>query len=362
MKKIAMFKAVGIDGKKIIALSFLFVLTFLLSGCSLNTALVSTKDLMANATVIKTDDAGSTWNPKIKVDDKKTIASVDVLSMVINPNDSNIVYIGTVADGLFVTKDAGETWSQVAFPEKAYGLVIDPNNPDIMYASGVLNGRAKIFKRLAEGQEWKEIYTEPANGTTISSIAIDRTNSRVLYAGTSEGVIIKTTDAGVSWTNIKKAEGPIIGIGFDNSNASHVFFGVFQTGVLETKNAGATVEDITEKVDTANHNRSVYTLVADPYLSGVVYVGTEAGIFKKSGETWVPMNMIESSKVFPVRAIAVNPKNSKEIMYSSAKAIYKSVDSGTTWSTFQLNTSKELSTIKYDPMDPSKIYAGLRGY
>ena len=345
----------------------LIAATFFLSGCSLPSAVTpKAKISMANATLIKSEDAGVSWNPKMRIDDKKTIAGIDVLSMAISQSDPNVVYIGTMANGLFITKDGGENWIQVPFADKAYGLAFDPQNADIMYGSGVFNGRAKIYKRLQEGQEWKEIYTEPADGTTISAIAVDRVNSQILYAGTSEGIVIKTTDGGKTWVNLKgdqNMKGPIISIGFDAANDNHVFFGVFQMGVLETKNAGETIENISDKIDTVGRVTSVYSLVTDPYLGGVVYVGTGGGIFKRNGGSdWSAMNLIESSKAFPVRSIAVNPKNSKEIMYSSAKAIYKSVDSGAKWATFQLDTAKEISALKYDQTNPAKIYAGLRSF
>lgn len=349
--------------KRFFVVPFLIAMTFFFSGCSLGTSLLPKKDTMANATLIKSEDGAASWNMKMKIDDKKTLAGIDVLSIAIHPIDPNIIYVGTMKNGLFMTKDGGENWTAVAYPEKAYGLVFDPKNPDVMYGNGVFNGRAKIFKRLAEGQEWKEIYTEPADGTTISSLGIDKVNPQVLYAGTNEGVIIKTTDGGGTWVNIKKTEGPVIGIGFDSASNSHVFFGIFQTGIFETKNAGATVEDISENVDTLGRTTSINSLVADPFLGGVVYVGTDAGIFRRTGgEKWEALKLIESSKAFPVRAIAINPKNSKEIMYSSAKAIYKSTDGGTKWATFQLDTSKDVSVIKYDPTNPAKVYAGLRGY
>ena len=339
---------------------------FFLSGCTATSPITSSKNPMGNATFMRTDDGGKTWTPKMKIDDKKTIAGVDVLSMAVNPIDSNIVYIGTDSNGLFVTKDAGEAWSSVAFPSKAYNLIFDQHNPDIMYASGVLNGRAKIFKRLNETQEWQDIYTEPENGTTISSLAIDSANSNVLYAGTSKGVILKTTDGGQTWINLKKdanINAPIINIGFDAASDSHVFFAVFQIGVLETKNAGATLENISDKIDPATRIKSVYSLTTDPYLSGVVYVGTNAGIFRRaSNDTWSPLNIIASSKAFPIRVIAVNPKNSKEIMYSAARAIYKSIDNGATWATFQLDTAKNVGALKYNLNDPSKIYTGYRSF
>lgn len=352
--------------KRILLVLPLMAITLLLSGCSFPGTILPSKNPMANATFLKSDDAGGSWNPKIRIDDKKNIAGVDVLTMAVHPFDPNIVYLGTASNGLFMTKDGGENWSQVAFADKAYGLVFDPRNPDIMYGSGVFNGRAKIFKRMVEGEEWKEIYTEPADGTTISSLVIDNRNPRVLFAGTSNGVIIKTTDGGQTWVNLKLSydsnfNAPIVSISFDAANDGHVFFASFQTGILETRNGGDSVENITKQMDETGNTSSVYTLVTDPNQGGVVYVGTANGIFKKDG-SWKSLNIIESSKAFPIKTIVINPRNSNEIAYSSAKAIYKSTDGGNRWSTFQLDTNKDISIIKYDPSNPTRIYAGLRSF
>jgi len=348
--------------KKIFITSFLFSAAFVFSGCSTK-SVVPAKNPMANATFIRSEDGAETWNPKMNIDGKKTIAGIDVLSMAIKPDDPSVVYIGTDSNGLFVTKDAGETWKQVPFPNKVYGLVFDPQNTNIMYGSGVFNGRAKIFKRLQEELEWKEIYTEPADGTIISSLAIDRTNSQVLYAGTSKGVIIKTEDGGETWVNLKKTEKPIIGIGIDAADSSHVFFGLFQKGLFETKDSGKTINDAAVKNDSARNISSVYSIVSDPNLPGVIYVGTGEGIFRRAkDEKWSSINIIGSSKAFPIRSIAINPQNSDEILYSSAKAIYKSVDSGKTWATFQLDTEKEIGVVRYDPSNSSRVYAGFRKF
>ncbi len=352
--------------KKIfLGLSMLFII-FLFSGCSLPTSVAPAKSSIANATFIRSDDGSISWLPKIKIDDKKNITGIDVLTMAINPLNSNEVYLGTVANGLFSTKDAGETWTQAPYLDKVYGLVFDPKNPEIMYGTGLKDDRAKIFKRIGENQEWKEVYTEPEKGTIISSLAIDNNNSEVLYVGTNVGVIIKTTDGGKTWVNLAlkaPVNAPIVSIGFDAANSSHVFFAVFQVGILETKDAGANIEDITAQIDSNDSVSSIYMLVADPYLAGVVYTGTERGIFRRNNNgSWIGMNLIESSKAFPIRTIAINPKNSKELLYSAGRAIYKTIDSGATWSTFQLDTAKEISIFKYNQMDPSKIYAGLRSF
>lgn len=354
--------------KRILLILPLIGASLLLSGCSFSGVALKSKNTMANATFLKSEDSGGSWNLKMKIDDKKNIAGIDVLTMAVKPGDPNVVYLGTSSNGLFASKDGGETWAQQSFADKAYGLVFDPVNPDIMYASGVLNGRAKIYKRIVEGEEWKEIYTEPADGTTISSLAISPFNPRILYAGTSNGVIVKSTDAGQNWINLKLSydanfNSPITNIAFDSSNDSHILFASFQTGILETRNGGESIENITKQMDPKGNTASIYTLVADPYLGGTFYAGTGSGIFRRNGDGgWSPLNIIESSKAYPIRSITINPRNSREIIYSSAKAIYKSTDGGNRWSTFQLDTSKDISIIRYNPQDPTRIYAGLRGF
>jgi photosystem II stability/assembly factor-like uncharacterized protein len=142
----------------------------------------------------------------------------------------------------------------------------------------------------------------------------------------------------------------------------HVYFGVFQGGVLETKDGGVTISEVMQKTAANERISNVMTVVADPSLAGIFYAGTNSGIVKCDVQTCSSLNIIASSEKFPIRAIAVNPSNTKEIMYSSAKAIYKSVDGGSQWSTFQLDTNKEISVLRYDFADTSKIYAGLRSF
>ena len=88
------------------------------------------------------------------------------------------------------------------------------------------------------------------------------------------------------------------------------------------------------------------------------------GLFRTAdyGKTWNPINIIESAKKFPIRAIVVNPKNSNEISFASGKAFYKSNDGGVKWNTTQLEIDKGVSIIMYDPQNPAKIYFTTRKF
>jgi len=355
--------------KKITLFTLAFGFMAVLSGCGSST--VSTTTTAANANFFKSADGGVSWNPEEKIDATTNIASADVLSMAINPVDPNNLYIGTASNGIFETKDGAQTWVKIAFPNSVYGLAIDPQNPSVIYAAGVLGKRGKIYKKENEQSDWKEIYTEPADGTFISALTIDKTNPQILYAGTSAGVIIKTSDGGGQWVNLRAPDatgsgvaGTIASIAIDAANPLQVYFAVFQKGLFVTKDGGTTLTDLTSKMktDATTSTGAVYVALADPYAPGVLYVGTDKGILKgtNSGDIWSALNIIGSSQQFPIRAIAINPKNSKELIYSTAKAIYKSVDSGTQWSTFQLDSAKSVSALQYDPNNPATIYAGLR--
>lgn len=335
---------------------------FLLSGCSFPGS--SGGGSMSG--VLKSQDGGAKWDVKVKVDEKKNISAVDVLSMAISPIDSKIVYIGTMNSGIFVSKDGAESWQQLNFPPiKNYALALNPNDDKTIYATGVFQSRGKIYKSENGGVDWKEIYTEPDNGSVVISLAIDKKNPEVLYAGNSAGLIFKTVDGGKSWKSIFSAGGPVSSIVYDASNDYFVYFLVFNKGILETKDGGASVIKLDDNISKLKKSSGIFSIETDPNKSGVIYAGLNGDIIRSAdfGENWSSVNTLnneKSSSDLSIRAMDINPQNSNEIIYSSAQAIYKSVDGGVQWSTFQLETSKIVGTIKYDPTNPGILYSGLR--
>jgi photosystem II stability/assembly factor-like uncharacterized protein len=350
---------------KIAALS-LSVLVF--SGCSLSSPKTETSSggIVENKPVgavsfLKTTDGGKSWAPKVKVNETQNIAGVDIISMAIDPNNTGTIYAGTDGSGLFVSKDAAETWQKLNFPPtKIYGVAIDPKNSQNIYASGLYNSRAKIYRSTNSGTDWQEIYTEPASGAIITSLAISQSNSQILYAGTDQGAIFSSSDGGQTWKNIYKAGNAVISISFSNGNNT-IYFGVFTQGLLRIKNGG-NIEDLSQKINSTISGATVYSALVDPSISGRIYLGLSNGIMRSNdfGDSWEKVNILESSSKYPIWGLAVNPKNSNEIMYSNSGAIYKSTDGGNQWSTFQLASGKSVRVLKYDPQETSTVYAGLK--
>jgi len=348
--------------KKITLISVLFLAVLVLAGCG-TSGTDTTQVIYSISTILKTSDGGTTWEAPSKDNSNKTIIVPEILSLEIDPQNSQILYVGTEKDGLFASSDGGSNWKKLNFPlARIYGLGISRQNSQVIYASGLLKERGKVYKSLNGGEKWDEIYSEPANGTVVSSLVVSRKNQDVVYVGTSEGMIIKTINGGQTWKNLTKAGGPVTTIGLDFSNENEVYFLVFNNTILHTKDGGEKFDDLSDNLKSGFLSGKPFFITTDPNISGKVYAGMSDGFLGGSnfGEKFEALNVIESSKKFPIRTLAVNPQNSQELFYSSAQAIYKTTDGGKTWSTSQLDTTRTGSQLKYDPQNPSIIYFGLR--
>ncbi len=369
---------------KKIFLTFLVLLSVpVLSGC-FNRG--SSEVKLTEASFMVSVDGGETFSPRVSLGDekgkkKKTIAGVDVLVLTLDPQNSQRQFLGTLKSGIFVTENGGEIWRQLKFPpQKVYGLAVDPVNSQIVYATGVYGSLAKIYKSVDGGEKWDEIYTEPTKGTVLTALAIDPKEPNVLYAGTSKGLILKTVDGGQTWSSVYEAPAAIIDIAFDAADNKTVYFAVFKRGLLKTRDAGKTVVDFTPNLRTGKPKPKVGTqapvfgrqadltagrvtsLVADPRNSGTLYVGTDDGVYKSSdyANSWVSLGIIGSAKKLPVKALAVNPHDTSELIYSVARTLYRSGNNMTEWTPLQIAQTRTVSTIKFDPAAEGVVYLGMR--
>ncbi|HKV12642.1 MAG TPA: hypothetical protein VJ725_31140 [Thermoanaerobaculia bacterium] len=105
---------------------------------------------------------------------------------------------------------AGLAWSELGpgnIGGRTRALVIDPKDPRIFYAAGASGG---VWKSTDAGANWRWVADDFAN-LTVVSLAMDPADSRVLYAGTGEGIltnvargmgIYRTADGGETWQHL----------------------------------------------------------------------------------------------------------------------------------------------------------------
>ncbi len=380
--------------KKTILFAFFPLVAFALSGCSSSQQGLTTENQLAvpgglvskneKGSVWKSEDGGQSFRVRSTVDANRMIDKADILSIAFHPTKPKSIVLGTVDDGVFKTDNGGETWMPIPFPPKRiYSFIVDRKEPDSrMFVSGVVNGRGKIFRTDDNGSNWTEVYTEPGDDTFVSSLAQDPWNAEVIYAGTNAGTLLKSADAGATWKNLgsKSEYGVISGITFDPKRQHSVSFLSYGREVYYSPDGGATwidwkkvKEEESRKrslagqssVTTAEEPSQILSLTADPSRSGVLYVGTSnMGIFRSmdDGKQWEKLNIIESAEKFPIRSVAIDPKNPKNIVFVAGKTFYRSTDEGATWSVTALNSDRSASVVAYDPFDSKFLFVGLRNY
>jgi photosystem II stability/assembly factor-like uncharacterized protein len=118
-----------------------------------------------------------------------------------------------------------------------HGLAMSPTNPNLIYIWIVEEG---FYKTENGGLTWKAI--EPKRGKMpLFSLAVSPSDSKLLYAGTSNGIIL-SRDGGSTWEFL---EGGLPG-------------------------------------------HQVYAIAVHP-KEGEVFAGTDRGLFRWDGKSWAPL-------------------------------------------------------------------------
>jgi hypothetical protein len=79
-------------------------------------------------------------------------------------------------------------------------IVIDPKDPELIYV-GTRN--AAIFKSLDGGLSWQPAH-RGLGAAWVSTLVIDPQDSQTLYAGVALGGVYRTTDGGANWIAINQ--------------------------------------------------------------------------------------------------------------------------------------------------------------
>jgi len=148
-------------------------------------------------------------------------------AMVINPVDPDVMYAGGVAGGVWKTTDGGGNWNPTddfLLNLAVCALAIDPTNPNVLYAgtgegwfsANVFVQGLGIFKSTDAGASWTFLTDTSAGFEYVQQIVISPNDSNRLYAGTRTGVW-RSDDAGATWdivlANPTYASGPSSTVG-----------------------------------------------------------------------------------------------------------------------------------------------------
>ena len=231
--------------------------------------------------VQKTVNGGDSWQPP------QGPLYPGIASLAIDPTNTNIVYAGSLnwepyGGWIFKSLDGGATWAETS-PEftNALDIVVEWQTGNNIYAGTKLAG---IKKSMDGGQSWYSAN----NGLVsqqVNTIAMDPSDTNVLYAGTKDGVF-KSTDSATTWIAVNQGLTNLYvnALAVNPVNTSILYAGT-RGGIFKSTNSGASWKAINQGLT----NLEVQALVVDPFNPYILYAGTDEGVWRLSslsGTLW----------------------------------------------------------------------------
>ncbi len=310
----------------------------------------------------KTSDGGITWRP---VTDGQ-IHSSSVGAVAVAPSNPDIVYIGTgeadirgniiQGDGAYKSVDGGKTWTHIGLEatQNISKIRVHPTNPDLVYVAAFGHHAAPnpdrgVFRSKDGGKTWEKIlYRDDKTGAI--ELILDPNNPQIIYAALWEAFrnshmmssggpgsgLFKSTDGGDHWTEITRNPGlpkGVLGkIGLDvsraDSNRVYAQIEAEDGGFFLSDDAGATWKLVTQNRNLRQRAFYYTRVFADPKAKDTVYE-LNVGFMKSTdaGKTWTQLRPPHGDN----HDMWIDPTNPLRMIESNDGGANVSVNGGQTW-------------------------------
>ena len=338
--------------------------------------------------VWKSSDAGQHWD---NISDGFFGGSIGAVSVA--PSDHNVIYVGggegTVRGnvssgyGVFKSIDAGKTWTHMGLANSRHipRIRVNPTNADIVYAAVLgniykANDDRGVYKSTDGGRTWRKTLFANEQAGAVDLI-IDPNNPRVLYASTwriqrtpyslssgGEGSALwKSTDAGETWTEISSHKGfaqgtlGIIGVTVSPLNSDRIWAIVEnkdQGGLYRSDDGGATWNLINSERKLRQRAWYYTKVYADTQELNTVYVmNVQYHKSTDGGKTFTAHNAPHGDH----HDLWIAPENNQRMIIADDGGGQVSNDGGTTWSTYSNQPTAQFYRVTTDSSFPYKILA-----
>jgi hypothetical protein len=246
-----------------------------------------------------------------------------VRDIAIDPITSTTIYAGTdgqraIAGALYRTLDASAHWSVTGLKDlDIYRIVVDSRQPDNLYV-----GTSKGFYVSSDGGINAAQRNNGLKTTAVTALALDPSGpagtrsgtpspaNAVLYLGTRQGEIYRTTNSGLEWRVVQAVNSPVTSLLVYRQKTTTIF---------------ATTEDVL-------------------FSSG------------DNGDTW---NQV-SGGIWKVRLDGIVPAAKPDLLYAyGISGVYVSFDGGANWGPASVGLEgTQPSALACHPTDASILYVG----
>lgn len=243
--------------------------------------------------------------------------------IAVDPRDYNIVYAGNYGglisriDRKFGTSDNVKVYADLETGQQALDMKyrfqwnspirISPSNPDVVYTTSqfvhrtrnggldweVISPDLTRNDRRRQGYSGGEGVSRDSTGVEVyGTIFAFEENPRVaglLWAGSDDGLVHVSRDNGRNWRNVTPKDWPegcvnLIDLSAHDPGRAHIAMYRYRQGdqtpyIFQTNDYGATWKRLTDGKNGIPANHFVRAVREDPVRKGLLYAGTEFGMY-----------------------------------------------------------------------------------
>jgi photosystem II stability/assembly factor-like uncharacterized protein len=210
-------------------------------------------------------------------------------------------------------------------------FICSPHNHEIVYMAAQY-----VFRSMNMGNDWERISPDLTTDkqpqgnvpySTITALAESPVKFGILWAGTDDGNVQVSTDAGTSWVNVQPGlpkglwVSSITPSPFDKNSAYVTLTGYRNDDIslhaYKTTDLGKSWVSVRGNLPEEPAN----ILVEDPKARGILYIGTDQGCYTSldSGSTWQALGEIPNVACYDM---VVHPRESELVVGTHGRSIY----------------------------------------
>lgn len=312
----------------------------------------------ASGGVWKTEDAGVTWKP---VFDEQTTMAIGALAVA--PSDPNVVWAGTgetwirsnisIGDGIYRSTDAGRSWQRMGLEKSARigRIVIHPDNPEIVFAAALGHGYGPqpdrgVYRTKDGGKTWDRVlFVDESTGAI--DLVMDPNNPRILFAGMWQFAL-------TTWSRDSGGPGSGLYVSRDGGDT----WEKLQNHGLPKEPWGKIGLAI-----SAADSQKVYALIETSSNRDFAPVEEKKGVLWRSNDGGEHWRLVSSNNDLVQRPLyysrmAASPDNASELRFMSVSHQH-SIDGGSTVE--EVDSGWDHHDIWIDPKNADRILLGYDG-
>ncbi len=317
----------------------------------------------ASGGVWKTTNSGTSWTPVFDGE-----GSYSIGALAIDPKNPSVVWVGTgennnqrsvaYGDGLYRTLDSGKSWKRMGLEKSEHigKILVDPRDSRVVWvaAYGPLwsaGGERGVYKTTDGGESWTQAL-KVSDDTGVADLVLDPRNPDTLYAaahqrrrhvwtligGGPESAIHKSTDGGRSWRKLEsglpKGDMGRIGLALSPQNPDVVYAVIEaeedQGGFFRSTDRGESWEKRGKHATSGNYYSEIF---ADPHQFDRIYsMDTFLQVSDDGGKNFRALG--EKAKHVDNHVIWVDPRDADHYLAGCDGGLYESFDRASTWRFF----------------------------